>query len=178
MSTNKKEIENESVTGLDAATNRKDAEYDLVSALLKAADYKNDEALIHEVDIKRDGEFRFRVHLHPVSDPDARFARKQATTYAPHPNGKKFGQIEKDFNNSLFGSWLIYLSTTEEDQKNIWGNEAVKNRFNLALPVEGVDVLLTMGEKRKLLDIVSEISGISDDDDEDENKNMDEETFQ
>ena len=177
MSTNDKAIEKESVTGLDAATNRKDAELDLVSALLQAADYKNDDDLIHEAEIRRDGKTLFTVHLHPVSDPDARFARKKATTYAPHPNGKKFGQIEKDFNNSLFGSWLIYLSTTDEDQQKIWGNAAIMQKFNLMQPVESIDVLLTMGEKRKLLDLVSEISGISDDDD-DENEVMDEESFQ
>lgn len=175
MSTKEKVVEKESVTGLDEATNRKDAELDLVSALLQAADYKNDDDLIHEAEIRRDGKMLFKVHLHPVSDPDARVARKKATTYAPHPNGKKFGQIEKDFDNSLFGSWLIYLATTEEDQKMIWGNAAVMQKYNLMQPVESIDVLLTMGEKRKLLDLVSDISGISDDDDE---ENMDEETFQ
>ena len=49
--------EKKTVTGLDTATNRNDAEYDLLSALFAAADYKNNE--IHEVDIKRNGNVLF-----------------------------------------------------------------------------------------------------------------------
>lgn len=164
--------EKETVTGLENATNRKDAEYDLLSALFAAAAYKNDE--IHEVDIKRGGNVLFTLHLRPLSDDEARSARKNATVYGAHPNGPKFGRIEKDFNNSEFGSWLIYLSTVEADQRAIWGRPEIMQKFGLQRPVESIDVLLTMGEKRKLLDLVSEISGITDDEDE----AMDEETFQ
>ena len=169
------ENEKMSVTGLETATNRKDAEYDLVSALLQSAEFKTDDDSIHEVEIKRAGKFLFTVHLHPIGDPDARTARKKATTYAPHPNGKKYGLTEKDFNNAKFGSWLIYLSTTEKDQQTIWGNAAIMQKYNLMEPYESVDVLLTMGEKRKLLDLVTKISGMDDDEDEEV---VDEESFQ
>lgn len=164
--------EKETVTGLDTATNRKDAEYDLLSALFDAASYKDNE--IHEIDIKRGGKVLFTLHMRPLSDDEARSARKHATVYGAHPNGAKFGRIEKEFNNSEFGSWLIYLSTVEEDQRAIWGRPEIMQKFGLQRPMESIDKLLTMGEKRKLLDLVSEISGISDDEDE----AMDEETFQ
>lgn len=165
--------EKETVTGLDTATNRNDAEYDLLSSLFEAADYKNNE--IHETEIKRGGKVLFTIRLHPLSDSEARVARKNSTTYAPHPNGAKYGRIEKDFNNSEFGSWLIYLSTVEEDQRGIWGRPEIMQRFGLQRPMESIDVLLTMGEKRKLVDLVSEISGINDEEDDEA---MDEETFQ
>lgn len=164
--------EKETVTGLDTATNRKDAEYDLVTSLLKAAEFKTDEENIHAVDIKRNGQLYFTINIHPIGDPDNRTARKKATTYAPHPNGAKYGKIEKDFDTAKYGSWVIYLATTKEDQDKIWGNAAIMQKFNLMEPVESIDVLLTLGEKRKLLDLVTEISGINDDDE------MDEETFQ
>lgn len=164
--------EKKTVTGLDTATNRNDAEYDLLSALFAAADYKNNE--IHSVDIKRNGNVLFTIRMHPLSDTESRTARKNATTYAPHPNGAKYGRIEKEFNNSEFGSWLIYLATVEEDQRNIWGRSEIMQKFGLQRPFESIDVLLTMGEKKKLLDLVTDISGIGDDDDE----VMDEETFQ
>ena len=161
-----KETEKINVTGLDTAENRKEAEYDLVSALLEAAEFKTDENNITEVEIKRAGKFLFTVHIHPISDPDARFARKKATIYMPNPNGKKLPPIEKEFNNSKFGSWLIYLATTEEDQAKIWSNPQVMGKKGLMEPWESVDALLTLGEKRKLLDLVTSISGMDDDEDE------------
>ena len=164
MATN--ETEKTNVTGLDTASNRKEAEYDLVSALLEAADFKNSDDQITEVEIKRAGKYLFTVHIHPISDPDARFARKKATIYMPNPNGKKLPPIEKDFNNSKFGSWLIYLATTDEDQAKIWSNPQVMAKMGLMEPWETVDALLTLGEKRALLDKVTAISGMDDDEDE------------
>ena len=164
--------EKETVTGLDTATNRKDAEYDLVTSLLKAAEFKTDEENIHAVDIKRNGQLYFTINIHPIGDPDNRTARKKATTYAPHPNGAKYGKIEKDFESGEAGSRVSCRATTEEDQDRTGGNAGIMQKFDRMEPVESIDVLLTLGEKRKLLDLVTEISGINDDDE------MDEETFQ
>ena len=161
-----KETEKNIVTGLDQANDRKEAEYDLVTALLESADFKTADDNITEVEIKRSGKFLFSVHIHPLSDPDARFARKKATIYMPNPNGKKLPPIEKDFNSAKFSSWLIYLATTDEDQQKIWNNKAIMQKFNLMEPWESIDVLLTMGEKRKLVDLVTNISGMDDDEDE------------
>lgn len=176
---NKTNNEEKKVTGLDQATNRKEAEYDLVKALLEAAEFKTSDDCITEVDMKRNGKFMFTVHIHPVSETDARFARKKATTYMPNPNGRKLPQIEKEFNSTAFKSWLIYLATTPEDQEKIWGNTAVMQKYNLVERWETIDTILTMGEKNQLADLVAEISGINDDDavstDEEE---MDQETFQ
>lgn len=166
MATN--ETEKVKVTGLDTAQNRKEAEYDLVSALLEAAEYKTNENNITEARIERGGKYLFTVHIHPISDPDARFARKKATIYMTNPNGKKLPPIEKEFNNSKFGSWLIYLATTEEDQAKIWGNPQVMTKYGLMEPWETVDILLNLGEKRELLDQVTSISGMDDDEEGEE----------
>lgn len=172
---NKEAEEKKNVTGLDQATDRKEAEYDLVKALLESAEYKTAEDSITEVDIKRSGKYLFTVHLHPISDTDARLARKKSTTYMKNPNGKKLPPIEKDFDASKFNAWLIYLATTEDDQLKIWGNQAILQKYSLAEAVESIDVLLTLGEKHKLADIVTDISGL--DADEDEEENMDEEEY-
>ena len=166
--------EKKKVTGLDLATDRQEAEYDLVKSLLEAANYKEDEESITEVEIKRAGKLLFTVHIHPISDPDIRSARKKATKYMPNPNGKKLPPIEREFDNAVFGSWVIYLATTEEDQAKIWGNHAIMKKFGLAQPVESIDVLLRLGEKRKLMELVTDISGLEDEDDEDF---MDEEEY-
>lgn len=168
------EKEKKDVTGLDNASNRKEAEYDLVKSLLEASDFRVAEENITEAEIKRAGKYLFSVHLHPISEPDARQARKKATTYMPNPNGKRLPPIEKELNTSKFNSWLIYLATTEEDQQKIWGNPTIMEKFSLAQPVESIDVLLTLGEKRKLADLVTEISGMDDELDED---TIDEEEF-
>lgn len=165
--------EKKDITGLDLASDRKEAEYDLVKSLLEAADFKTAEENVTRVEIKRGGKFMFAVNMHPISEPDARLARKRATVYMPNPNGKKLPPIEKDFDTAKFNSWLIYLSTTDEDQQKIWGNPTIMQKFGLAQPYESIDVLLTLGEKRKLADLVTDISGLDDDEDE----NVDQEEF-
>ena len=172
-----KDTEKKSVTGLDHAENRKEAEFDLVTNLLKAADFKSSDESITPVDIKRYGEFLFTVHIHPVSDSEVAAARKKATTYMPNPNGKKLPPIEKEFSTSKFTSWLIYLATTEEDQQKIWGNQQLMQTHGLMQPWESIDVLLTFGEKQKLNETVYKISGMNEDELNDEEE-VDVETFQ
>lgn len=167
-----KEIEKKDITGLSQATNRKDAEYDLVTALLSAAEYRTDDDNITEAEIKRNGKYLFSVHIHPIGDEDTRLARKKATLMMPNPENKKLPPIEKEFNHAKFKSWVIYLSTTEEDQKKIWGNSQVMNKFDLKEPWETIGVLLTGGEKNRLYNLVTKVSGF------DEEEYGDEETFQ
>ena len=121
---------------------------------------------MQEVEIKRGGKYLFTVHLHPINEPDATMARKKSTVYMPNPNGKKLPPIEKERNTAKFNSWLIYLATTEEDQEKIWGNRAIMEKFNLAQPYESIDCLLTLGEKQKLVELVMDLSGLSDDEEE------------
>ena len=159
--------EKTNVTNLDQTENRKEAEYDLVKSLLEAADFKTSEENITEAVIKRNGKYLFSVHLHPISETDARFARKKATTYMPNPNNKKLPPIPKEENETLFKSWLIYLATTEEDQEKIWGNPVIMQKYGLKQPVESIDILLRFGEKDMLSELVGKISGVLEEDDED-----------
>lgn len=175
MANEKKETQN--VTGLDTAVNRKEAEYDLVTALLEAASYKTDEDSITEVTIARNGKFLFKVRIHPLSDSDVKQAQKMAGVYKPNPTNKKLGKVKVDQENDKLASWLIYLATVPEDQEKIWGNSKIMTTFNLMQPWESVDTLLKKGEKDKLLEQVFDISDMNDEEDEEEGK-MDEETFQ
>ena len=134
----------------------------MVTSLLAAADFRNTENAVTEVEIRRAGKFYFSVHVHPISEDDVRAARKKATTYMRNPQGAKYPPIEKDFNPSLFNSWLIYLATTPEDQQKIWGNKSVKDKFGLMENVESINVLLLLGEKTALSDKIIEISGLND----------------
>lgn len=173
MANEKNETQN--VTGLDTAVNRKEAEYDLVTALLEAADYKNDEDEILEVEIARRGKHLFNVHIHPISDADVKLAQKKAGVYKANPTNKKLGRVKVDQENDKLASWLIYLATTDEDQEKIWGNKQVMGKYGLMENWESIDILLKKGEKDDLLEKVFDISDMNDDDDDDEK--MDEETF-
>lgn len=158
--------EKNTVTNLDQTENRKEAEYDLVASLLEAAEFKTSEDNITEAVVKRNGKYLFSVHLHPISETDARFARKKSTTYMPNPANKKLPPIVKEENETLFKSWLIYLATTEEDQQKIWGNPAIMQKYGLAQPVESIDILLRFGEKDTLSELVGKISGVLEEDEE------------
>lgn len=174
---NKKTTEEiKDITGISTASNRADAEMDITTALLKAAAFKEDDDTVREVDIKRNGEVLFSVHVHPITDGDARAARKKATTFMKNPNGKGLPPIEKEFNSAEFHSWLIYFATTGEDRKRIWGNKAVMEQTGAGVPADTIDKLLLIGEKTKLVELVMDISGMSDDD-EDENENVSMEEF-
>lgn len=167
--------EKKSVTGLDTAPDRKEAEYDLVTALLEAADYKNSDDEITPVEISRRGKFLFTVHIHPISDTDVKHAQKMAGVYKPNPTNKKLGRVKVDQDNAKLASWLIYLATTEDDQEKIWGNKQLMTKFGLMENWESIDTLLKKGEKDELLEQVFKISDMDDDDDEDEK--VDDETF-
>ncbi len=162
------------VTGLELASNRKEAEYDLVASLLSAMDYQSDEECIKEAEIRRHGTYYFSVHLHPISDEQIRMARKKATVMIANPNGKKLPPIEKEVNTAKLKSWVIYLATTEADQQKIWGSPEVKSKAGLMENWEAVDALLTAGEKASLFELVLDISGLNDDL---ESEEMDEEEY-
>jgi len=160
-----KEIEND-VTGLSTATNRKEAEYNLLESLLSAAGFQDSEESILEVEMKRRGKYLFTVRIHPLSDKDVAFARKKATVYMPNPNNKKLPPIEKDFNHAKFNGWIVYLATVEEDQEQIWGNKELMQKLGVMESWEVVGKVLTAGEKNWLADKVYEISGMDESDDE------------
>lgn len=157
---NEKNLELEIATGLETASDKKEAEYDLVAALLEAASYREDKDLLTTIDIKRSGKYLFSVNIRPIGDAEVKAARKKATKYMPNPQNRKLPPIEKEFNSGLFNALLIYYATTEEDKQKIWGNKTLMEKYNLVEPHESIDILLTVGEKVALSDKVIEISGM------------------
>lgn len=173
MSTTEKKT---SVTGLDQAENRKEAEYDLLSALLEAASYKTADENIVEFELWRNRKYLFTVHVHPLGDQEVKQARKQATTYMPNPNGRKLPPIEKEFDLIKFKSWMIYLATTEEDQKKIWGNPDFMKAKGVMQAYESIDMMMKSGEKDELFLVVTDISEMDEDGNpktSDDNEGMD-----
>ena len=73
-----------------------------------------------------------------------------------------------ELDSNLFNSWIIYLATAEEDREKIRGNSAIMKKFNLLKPVESINYLLIAGEISQLIDLIFDISKLSDDEDEEE----------
>lgn len=159
-----KEIKDLSNVGV--SDDKKATEYDLVTALLAAADFRNDSGLATEIDIRRGGKALFSFKIRPLGDKETKEARKKATRYMKNPNNAKLPPIEKEVDQALHFSWLIYLATVEEDRARIWGNKAILEKFDLTEPVEAVDILLRSGEKMKVVEAVMKVSGMAEDEDE------------
>ncbi len=141
---------------------QKGKEEDIVAALLEAADFRNDEGLITPVEIKRNGKILFSFKVRPVSDGEAAFARKKARKMIPNPAGKKLPRIEGEFDAPKFNSWLIYVATVDEDKERVWGQKAIMDKYDLMEPWETVGIVLTAGEKNAVVDVITDISGMSD----------------
>ncbi|NBH61543.1 hypothetical protein D1155_07765 [Anaerotruncus sp. 80] len=146
----------------------KEDEYDLVSSLLAAAEYQQAPEMVKEVEIRRKGKLYFTVHVHPVSEEDISFARKKASKYYENPQGKKLPRVRGELDSNLFNSWIIYLATTEADREKIWGNAAMMKKLGHLKPVESINSLLIAGEKSQLIDLIFDISRMTDDEDEEE----------
>lgn len=148
------------ITGLETATDVQETEYDLVKSLLEAANYENDPDLVTTIDLCRNGKYLFSFGIHPIGDEEVKKLRKKATVYMPNPANRKLPKIEKDFNDGLFNSLIIYAATIDEDKKKIWGNPAIMQKFDLVEPHESIDKLLTVGEKGDISNRIVEISGL------------------
>lgn len=164
MSDEKKDLTGLDIAAAHAAESKvcttKDAEYDLTAALLKAAEFRTSDEAVTEIEIKRNGVYYFTIHVHPISDAESRKARRKATTFMPNPNGRKLPPIEKDFNNAMFNSQIIYMATTDEDKKKIWGNQQLMDKYDILDPVDTIDLLLAVGEKIEVVDVIMDISGL------------------
>lgn len=151
---------------------QKEKEENLVAALLEAADFRNSEDLITPIEIRRGGKLLFSFRIRPVSDEEASFARKKARRMQDNPAGKKFPKIEAEFKAPVFNSRLIYIATVEEDRERIWGNKTILNRYDLMEAWESVGVLLTVGEKDRVVEEIMKISGMAGGQDEESEEEM------
>ena len=131
-------------------------EYNLLESLLLAAD---DNYALTPIRIERNGVYRFTVHVHAVTEKDREIAHRAATKYMTNPAGKHLPPIEKGTDKALYRSWLIYLATSDEDKKKIWGQKAVKDKYNLMQDAETIDYILKSGEKDALIGVLEELSG-------------------
>lgn len=153
-----KNVENEmEVTGLPE--NVEDVQYDLITSLLEAANYKEDEENIREIKVTKGDKFLFSFKVRPLSEEEVVKIRKASAKMGKNPAGKHLPKIELEVNYGQMKSRKIYQATIEEDRKKIWDNPTIKEKFNIIEGWETVDVLLSGGWKSAVSDVVDEISG-------------------
>lgn len=142
-------------------------EFDIMEGFLKAAEQV--ETKTKKIEIRRNGELLLRFRVRAVTGPDMRRAQKAATSYIPNPKMKKL-KVESDRNQVIYESYLIYIATVEEDKKNYWDNQKLKEKFDVMQGYELIDKVLLPGEKDTVIDQINILSGYNIDEDEDEDE--------
>lgn len=74
----------------------KDNEMDLVQGLLSAADFRTDDEMQTEIQIKRKGKLFFSFKIRPLSEEELLNARRKSVVKMANPNNPKLPPIEKD----------------------------------------------------------------------------------
>lgn len=132
-------------------------EMDLITGLLKAAEYKTE--VSQTLNIQRNGQKLFKFDIRPLSFDEITDCRKRATTYMPNPGGASLPLIEKSVSNA------DYIATVpESDGTKFWDNPALKEGLNKAghmvmTQAEIIKEILTAGELEAVSDKIEELSG-------------------
>lgn len=143
----------------------KENELDLVQGLLEAADFRNDDDLQTEIQIKRNDKVFFKFKVRPLSEEELVKARRNAVVKMPNPSNPKLPPIEKDLRVEEFTAWKIYYATVNKEE--VWDNPSVMKGLEAkGFPVlRGIDVINTVlraGEKDAIDDQIDKISGFYD----------------
>lgn len=133
----------------------------LLRGLIEASTEKDSESAYRRVQIRRNGVLKFEFRIRPVSEEESLACHDHATKFAPRKRGQPKREIET--NQALFRSWLIYTATVDEDRAKTWDSKKAQQALNVLQGVEMIDAVLLSGEKDRIIDLINEISGYSDD---------------
>lgn len=112
-------------------------------------------------DVIRNGKKLFSFRVRGLDDSEFEKCRDQATKAV---KDRRFGSIAvpKEFNSAKFNSLLICLATHPEDTKAIWDNKKLWEQANVLSGWQLVDKVLKPGEKDRVIDLIEELSGFTD----------------
>ncbi len=136
----------------------------LLRGLIEAGKEKDNESAYRKVQIRRNGVLKFEFRIRPVSEEESMACHDNATKFAPRKRGQPKKEIET--NAAKFRSWLIYTATVDEDRAKTWDNKQAQNVFNVLQGVDMIDAVLLSGEKDRIIELINEISGYSDETEE------------
>lgn len=136
----------------------------LLRGLIEAGTEKDSESAYKRVQVRRNGVLKFEFRIRPVSEEESLACHDNATKFAPRKRGQPKREIET--NAAQFRSWLIYTATVNEDRAKTWDNNQAQQAFNVLRGVDMIDAVLLSGEKDRIIDLINEISGYSEDTEE------------
>ena len=113
---------------------------------------------------KQSGETLFSFRIRGLSQSEIQAAAKKATKQIPNPAGPKYPKISGERSTTEYHNNLIYTATVDEDKQRIWGNNDIKQKFNIFDDADCVDILLNAGTKSKIVDEVLKLSGFDGED--------------
>ena len=135
-------------------------ESDILAGLLALSEEKNDEALYSKIRIKRKGKLTLEFRVRPISEEESQQCFRNATKYAKSKPGQPKVAIETDA--ALNRSYIIYTATVDEDRVKVWDNPRAKQKMDIIHGVDMIDRVLLFGEKDRVISVIDEISGFTD----------------
>lgn len=132
-------------------------EPDILSGILEAAGFRDDDEDIAEIEIIRNKKVVLKFRIHPLSEEEYLKARRDNTVYK---RSKSTGtRVADHVNVSEYRSQLIYDATVEKDRERIWDNRNAWEKLAVLNGRDLVDAVLKAGEKDAIIDKLDEISG-------------------
>lgn len=129
-------------------------ETDIATALFEAAAYrKNSETAT--ATIKRDGKPAFKFKVHGLNEDEWAKCRRQ--------NLLNRGKLTEELNLARFMSQVIFEATVDEDKERLWKNKSAWAKFGVASGVDMINEIFWPGEKQKLVEGITDLSGYNDD---------------
>ena len=165
-------VQDKEFTAEESKTQMRANEEDFIQGLLEAADFKTNDT--QKIEIARNGKVLFTFTVRALSTDEYDACRKRHTKYV---RNKQLGlKMPEETDRNALNNALIYLATIEQDQERLWDNPKVWKSLESkgTVVVTGTDVIdftLKPGEKDKVIEIISRISGYEDDNLEEVAKN-------
>ena len=135
-------------------------ESDILAGLLELGREKDDKANFRTIQIKRNGILKLEFRVRPLSEEESQQCHRNATKYAKSRPGQPKIPIETDA--AKYRSYLIYAATVDEDRERVWDNPRAMQALDIAHGVDMIDIALLAGEKARLIAVIDEISGYTD----------------
>ena len=131
-------------------------EDDILSGLLKAANFRDDPDEIAEIEIARNGVVLFKFHIHPLSEEEFMDARRDCTNYVKsRTTGVK---VAESVDGPRYKALAIYRATVDEDRQKMWDNKTLWQKLTVFNGVDALEAVLKGGEKNAVYEKLEEIS--------------------
>lgn len=141
------------------------AEISILDGMLLAA--KERESATQVIEIARDGKARFAFRIRAVTEEENEEALETATRYKRDkrlPSPVPIGEDRYKYRSLLIVKATVAFCEKDgageyRDVESMWNDEGLRKQWNLAATHEVVDKVLLPGEKERVVDRISDLSG-------------------